>query len=125
MTKPAITSVCVLGLIACGSVRGTEAPPSGWANAAPTVVQQTVDRGASQLLEIRQGELTTWVQIPAVGAQVGDYILLGQGTAQQNVEVPELSRRIPELVTIEHARVVDLDEAKRVVFAAAPEDALT
>ncbi|MEL6546109.1 MAG: hypothetical protein AAFQ82_15885, partial [Myxococcota bacterium] len=124
MNKSVIFFV-LLGLVGCGGMRGTEAPPTGWANTAPTVVRQVIERQDMQLLEVSQGELTTWVKIPNIHAKVGDYVLLGQGTAETDVEVPELGRRIPELVTIAHARTADLAEAKQSVFRAAPAEALT
>jgi hypothetical protein len=97
--------------VGCGCGASSGAPPEGWANAAPTTVQTVVDRGAHQLLEVRQGALTTWVQVPAVGARVGDHVLLGRGTARANVAIPERSLRAPEVVDIDHVKVVDAETA--------------
>jgi len=106
------------------SPSGTEPPPDGWANSAPTVVERVVDREATQLLEVRQGRLTTWVSVPRVGAEPGDYILLGQGLARDDVEIPEIGERVPQVVDIAHARVVDFETAKRAVVSTAPDDAV-
>lgn len=83
-----------------------------------------MNRDGAQLLEVRQGRLTTWVAVPAVGARVGDHVLLGQGTAREDVEIPEIGARVPQIVDIAHARVVDLETARRVSAAAAPEGAV-
>lgn len=117
---------CLLGLAlsSCRKPSGTGPPPEGWANAAPTVVSQALDREEVQLLEVKQGTLTTWVQVPKVGAKAGDYILLGQGTARQDVDVAELDRTVKQIVDIRHARVVDFETAKAAVFAQAPDDAV-
>ena len=115
----------LLPIAGCGVRAGTEAPPGGWANNAPTTVDTVVDRGAEQLLQVRQGALTTWVQVPQVGAKVGDHILLGQGAARTDVEIPELARRVPEVVDIAHARVVDAETARRAVARPAPPGALS
>lgn len=113
-------------LVALGCVGGapTDMPPGGWANAAPTTVEAVVDRGEHQLLQVRQGELTTWVQVPRVDARVGDYILLGRGTARENVPIPELSVRAPQVVDIDHARIVDEETARRTSARPPPPGAL-
>lgn len=111
-------------LMACGSPRGTDPPPGGWSNNAPTRVDQVVQRADTQVLAISQGEIKTWIEVPAVGAQVGEYVLLGQGTLQQDVRIPELDRNVRELVTIAHVQVVDLDTAQRAIRAASPADAV-
>ncbi|MEM9176311.1 MAG: hypothetical protein AAGC67_13875 [Myxococcota bacterium] len=116
--------VLALLLAGCRTSLGTAPPPGGWANHAPTVVERVVDRGANQLLEVRQGQYVTWVRVPQVGARVGDYVLLGQGTAERNVEVAEIGERVPELVTIEHARAVDLATAQAASVGRIPEDAV-
>ena len=121
--RRALLLVCLVSL-GCRGSSGTEPPPDGWANSAPTVVDQVVNREATQLLEVRQGKLTTWVEVPRVGAKVGDYILLGRGTAREDVAIPEVGRRAPQIVDIEHARVVSFETAKRAVLAAAPENAV-
>ena len=110
-------------LVGCGDAT-MGAPPGGWANAAPTTVDTVVDRGAHQLLEVRQGNLTTWVQVPAVGARVGDHVLLGRGTARANVPIPERSLRAPAVVDIDHVRVVDATTARRFSSRSAPAGAL-
>jgi hypothetical protein len=121
-----VTCGClVLCLAGCREGAGTEPPPGGWANTAPTVVERAVDRDRVQLLKVRQGELTTWVKVPQVDAEPGDYVLLGQGQARTDVEIPELRRRVPQLVEIDHVRVVDLEAARRAVAASAPEDAVS
>lgn len=112
-------------LLAIGCGGSTDAPPGGWANLAPTTVEAVVDRGELQLLEVRQGELTTWVQVPDVGARVGDHVLLGQGSARTHVPIPELGRRAAEVVDIAHVRVVDAETARRVTARRAPSGALT
>ena len=124
MSRAILRALVVVGLAACRPSLGTEPPADGWANNAPTVVEQVVSREASQLLKVRQGQLTTWVAVPPVGAKAGDYILLGRGTAQQDVEIIELGLRVPQLVDIKHARVVDLETAERMVAATAPKDAV-
>ncbi|MEM6733282.1 MAG: hypothetical protein AAF658_17110, partial [Myxococcota bacterium] len=58
------------------------------------------------------------------GAKLGDYLLLGRGTARSNVEIPELNTRVPQMVDIKHVKVVSLEEAKRAISAAAPKDAV-
>jgi len=114
----------VLILAGCREGRGTEAPPGGWANTAPTVVERVVDRASHQLLEVRQGPLSAWVQVPRVGAEPGDYVLLGQGEARSRVEIPELGTVAEQVVDIEHVRVVDRATAERSVAAQAPADAV-
>lgn len=115
----------LLTVLGCRRASGTEPPPNGWANSAPTRVDQVVDRAESQLVEVSQGELSTWVKIPRVGAKVGDYLLLGQGTARRDVEVPELATTVKQVVDIAHARVVDLETARRTIVANAPADAVS
>lgn len=125
MRSPAL--LALLGAfvtLGCGDAASTDAPPDGWANNAPTTVEAVVDRGEHQLLEVRQGELTTWVQVPDVGARVGDYVLLGRGTARTDVPIPELERRAPEVVDIAHVRVVDAETARRVTARQPPRGAL-
>lgn len=104
--------------------KGTAPPPGGWANSAPTVVDRVVNRDGDQLLEVRQGQLATWVKVPDVGAKPGDYILLGQGTPRNDVAIPELGERAAQVVDIDHARVVDLETAKRSVVSSAPANAV-
>ena len=106
------------------TTRGTAAPPAGWANAAPTRVEQVVDHGEHQLLEVSQGQLRTWVRVPQVEAKTGDYVLLGQGTLSRDVAIPEAGESIPELIEISHVRVVDFDTARQVVASASPADAV-
>lgn len=103
---------------------GTAAPPAGWANNAPTLVEQVVDRGETQLLDVSQGEHRTWVEVPDVGARVGDYVLLGQGTPRFDVEIAEVGTRAEVVVDIAHARAVDLETARRLGDARIPADAL-
>ncbi|MEM1022170.1 MAG: hypothetical protein AAGD10_11005 [Myxococcota bacterium] len=110
---------------ACTKARGTEPPPEGWANNAPTRVERVVDRASVQLLEVEQGPYRTWVQIPKVGARVGDYVLLGQGMARRDVEIPELGKTVREIVDIRHARPVDFETAQQAVVASIPEGALS
>lgn len=119
---PALLALLAFTTLGCAS--STDAPPGGWANNAPTTVEAVVDRGELQLLEIRQGELTTWVQVPDVGAQVGDHVLLGRGTARTDVPIPERALRAREVVDIEHVRVVDAETARRVTTRQAPAGAL-
>ncbi|MEM6294162.1 MAG: hypothetical protein AAGA54_22980 [Myxococcota bacterium] len=114
----------VLAVAACSGERGTEPPPDGWANVEPTRVEQVLDRGDKQMLEVSQGELRAWISVPAVGASVGDYVLLGRGDARRDVEVPELGRAVAAVVDIEHVRVVDEDQARSVSQAAVPDDAI-
>jgi hypothetical protein len=119
-------ALALAGLASCrdSSTSGARPPPGGWANRAPTTVEKVVDRADAQLLEVRQGRLKTWVRVPQVGAEVGDYILLGQGTPRRDVEIPETGKRVAVLVEIEHARVVDRATAERTVVSSAPEGAL-
>ena len=126
MSRAVFVVCCVLSLVGCrwSSSSGTEPPPDGWANSAPTRVEQVVNREQSQVLEVRQDQLTAWIEVPRVGARVGDYILLGAGTAREDVEIPEVGVRAPIVVDIKHARVVSLETAKRAVLAAAPKDAV-
>ena len=114
----------LFGFVGCRWSSGTEPPPDGWANNAPTVVERVVNREKSQLLEVRQGQLTTWIEVPKVGADVGDYILLGRGTGREDVAIPELGLRAPQVVDIQHARVVSFEVARRAVAAAAPKNAV-
>ena len=116
------SSLPLLAALVAGGCGGAadDAPPGGWANAAPTTVEAVVDRGAHQLLEVRQGSLTTWVEVPSVGARVGDHVLLGRGTARANVPIPERSLRAPQVVDIEHVRVVDAETARRFAARTAP-----
>jgi hypothetical protein len=102
-----------MGAAGCVGPQGTVPPPEGWANAAPTVVVAVVDRDDEQLLSVRQEHLQTWVRVPDVDAEVGDYVLLGQGTAEHNVIIPEVEQTAPEVVTIAHVQVVDLAVARR------------
>jgi len=109
-------------LAACSKAPGP--PPEGWANTAPTVVEQVIDRGDQQLLLVGQGELKAWVQVPDAGAGVGDYVLLGQGTPRYEVEVPELDETVDVVVDIAHVAVVDEATAREAVSAATPPDAV-
>lgn len=127
MLRPSLIGcllTATLGFAGCTRSSGTEPPPEGWGNSAPTVVEQVVDRKDAQLLEVRQGRLKTWVKVPPVGAQKGDYILLGQGAARTDVDIPEFGRRVPQIVDILHARVVDFETAQRTVARKSPRDAL-
>lgn len=114
----------VVGLVGCRETAGTEPPPGGWANSAPTVVERVVNRESSQLLEVRQGRLRTWVEVPRVGAEAGDHVLLGQGSARFDVNIPELDETAREVVDIRHIRVVDYETARRAVVSKAPQGAL-
>lgn len=115
-----------LVIVGCGGgSSGTEPPPGGWANHAPTVVTQVVDRETTQLLAVQQGRLRTWISVPDVDAEVGDYVLLGQGTARRDVAIPEIGQRAPEVVDIVHVQVVDAETAKRAVVSRAPENAVS
>lgn len=117
-------SLMVFGLTGCHRPVGTEPPPEGWANAAPTVVERVVDRPESQLLAVRQGTLEAWIEVPAVGARVGDFVLLGQGTPRYEVPIPELGETAPVVVDIERIQVVDEATAQRTVAAQVPKDAV-
>jgi hypothetical protein len=125
IVRQGILASFALALASCGDPPPAEAPPGGWANLAPTVVEQVVERGAHQLLQVRQGELRTWVQVPRVGARAGDHVLLGRGTARTDVPIPEVSQRAPEVVDIAHVRVVDAETARRAVARRAPPGALS
>lgn len=112
------------GLLGCATSRGTAPPPDGWANYAPTRVDQVVERDGAQLIAVSQGEVTTWVAVPDVGAEPGEYLLLGQGTLRKDVTIPELGVRVPEVVDIAHARVVDLETAERAIRFPTPKGAV-
>ncbi|MEL6184316.1 MAG: hypothetical protein AAFU79_06810 [Myxococcota bacterium] len=112
------------GAAGCRKSSGTEPPPGGWANVAPTVVERAVDREMTQLLEVRQGSLRAWIEVPNVRAKPGDYVLLGQGKARRDVEVPELGQRLSQVVDIAHVQVVDVETARRTVVSQAPKDAV-
>ena len=118
------TLVGLFALSSCSSRDGTEPPPDGWANNAPTVVEQVVDREEAQLLAVRQGALQTWVRVPDVGVEVGDYVLLGQGAARHDVDIPELGQRAREVVDIDHVQVVDAQTARLAVSSRVPQDAV-
>lgn len=118
-------STVFFGILGCVKVTGTAPPPGGWANNAPTVVEQVVDRDDEQLLQVRQGQWQTWVEVPDVGAKVGDYVLLGAGTARLDVEIPELGQRADEIVDIAHIQVVDAETARQVASARAPEESVS
>lgn len=120
----ALALLALTALTACGASAATDAPPDGWANNAPTRVERVVDRGDTQLLDVSQGALRTWVAVPQVHADAGDYVLLGRGTARTDVPIPELGERAPELVDIAHVRVVDAETARRTVAHPPPEGAL-
>lgn len=120
-----LTLALLLALGACSTpVQGTEPPPGGWANTAPTEVVQVIDRGEHQLLLVQQGSLRTWIQVPNHRAKVGQYVLLGQGAARQDVDIPELGERVDAVVDIDHVQVVDEAAAKAAVAAVAPADAV-
>ena len=126
MSRPTLVGMLALSsLIGCNRPDGTEPPPDGWANNAPTVVESGVDREDTQLLSVRQGALQTWVQVPDVGAEVGDYVLLGRGTARHDVEIPELGQQAREVVDIAHAQIVDEQTAHLVVSTRSPQDAVS
>lgn len=112
------------GLSGCATARGTAPPPDGWANYAPTRVDQVVDRDEGQLVAVSQGDMKTWVSVPDVRTRPGDYVLLGQGTLRRDVTIPELGVRVPEVVDIAHIRVVDLETAERAVRVPTPEGAV-
>ncbi|MFK7930364.1 MAG: hypothetical protein AB8H79_19405 [Myxococcota bacterium] len=114
----------LLGPLACNSPAGTGPPPGGWANHAPTVVEQVIDRGDKQLLAVKQGELKTWVQVPNVSAKIGDYVLLGAGTARHDVDIPEIAQRASVVVDIDHVQVADADTAQKVASAKVPAHAV-
>lgn len=121
--SPVFLAVALL-VVGCSRPVGTEPPPEGWANAAPTVVEKVVERGEQQLLLVRQGELQTWVAVPAVGASVGDYVLLGKGSPRYEVELPELGETAPVVVDIDRIQVVDQATAAQVVAAQRPQEAV-
>lgn len=120
-----VGALALVALVGCRQSSGTEPPPDGWANRAPTAVERVVDRGEFQLLEVSQGRLRTWVRVPRVGAEPGDYILLGRGTPRNDFEIPEIGERVPQIVDIAHARPVDYETARRVAFAGVPTGALS
>ena len=120
----ALLIAALVGLLGCGRSSGTEPPADGWANTGPTVVEQVIDRGVTQLLAVRQGPWKTWVEVPNVGAEVGDYVLLGKGSARRDVEIPEVGQRASEVVDIANVHVVDEETARRTVAANAPKDAV-
>lgn len=120
-----LTLALLVALGACSTpVQGTEPPPGGWANTAPTRVVQAIDRGEHQLLLVEQGTLRTWIQVPDHRARVGQFVLLGQGTARQDVDIPELGERVDAVVDIAHVQVVDEATARSVVAAVAPSEAV-
>ena len=45
--SPVFLAVALL-VVGCSRPVGTEPPPEGWANAAPTVVEKVVERGEQQ-----------------------------------------------------------------------------
>ncbi|HNC98047.1 MAG TPA: hypothetical protein PKW90_18090, partial [Myxococcota bacterium] len=55
---------------------------------------------------------------------VGDYVLLGRGSARYDVPIPERSTRAPEVVDIAHIRVVDAETARRATARQAPAGAV-
>jgi len=122
--SPPLLLAALVGLLACGRPSGTEPPAEGWANTGPTVVEQVIDRGATQLLSVRQGPWKTWVEVPNVGSKVGDYVLLGKGSARRDVEIPEVGQRAAEVVDIANVQVVDEATARRSVSTNAPKDAV-
>ncbi|MEL7372454.1 MAG: hypothetical protein AAFN74_26255 [Myxococcota bacterium] len=124
MRWPSLLLLALLISTGCRDRRGTEPPPDGWANAAPTVVDRVVNRAKTQLLEVRQGRLTTWIEVPQVEARRGDYILLGRGTAREGVSIPEAGLSSVQIVDIKHARIVSFETAKHAVVSAAPKDAV-
>ena len=114
----------LLLLLGCGDTSTVDAPPGGWANRAPTTVEDVVDRGEHQLLQIRQEGLTAWVQVPDLGAVVGDHILLGQGSPRRHVPIPERETRAELVVDIDHAQIVDAETAARWTTRPPPTGAL-
>jgi len=77
------------------------------------------------MLSVRQGPWQTWVEVPNVGAKVGDYVLLGKGSARHDVEIPDIGQRVSEVVDIANVQVVDEETARRTVSANTPKDAIT
>lgn len=124
MVSRVLPSVALLVGVVCHRPVGTAPPPDGWANNAPTVVARVVERPDAQLLAVRQGTLEAWVKVPDVGAEVGDFVLLGRGAARYEVEVPELGQMVPAVVDIAHIQIVDEATAGRAVAALVPEDAV-
>ena len=122
-TASLLVSLCSL-LAACSRTQGTDPPPDGWANNAPTQVVEVVDRDETQLLSVQQGTLTTWIEVPKVNAEVGDYVLLGQGAARTDVPIPELDRTASVVVDIAHIQVVDEETARKTVVGRPPPDAV-
>ncbi|MCU0655004.1 MAG: hypothetical protein MUF64_06850 [Polyangiaceae bacterium] len=125
MHRSIFSGILALLAVACGDPRSTEAPPGGWANLGPTVVEQALERGEHQLLRVRQGALSTWVQVPRVGARIGDHVLLGRGKLRTDVVLPGVAGRVPEMVEIAQVRVVDAETARRMVARRAPPGALS
>ena len=124
MVSPVLGGTFLVGVLGCSSPQGTEPPPEGWANNAPTRVERVVTRTDSQLLQVSQGALETWVSVPDVDAEVGDYVLLGQGALRTDVPIPELGEQAREVVDIAHIQVVDLATAERAVRMVSPADAV-
>ena len=113
------------GLLACSPSNGTAPPADGWANAAPTRIEQVVERDTAVLLEVSQGRVRTWVSVPPVDAEPGDFVLLGQGSVRSDVPIPELGTRAREVVDIDHVRIVDEATAEHAVRAAIPDDVVS
>lgn len=118
------TALLPLLLAACSLPKGTIPPAEGWSNTAPTVVQRVVDRGDIQILEVQAGAERSWVAVPDIGVEVGEYVLLGHGTATTDVEIRELDLRAPTLTELRHIRVVDRETAERTLASATPPDAV-
>lgn len=117
-----LLALCVV--LGCNRSIGTEPPAEGWANSAPTVVERVVERNDHQLLAVRQGALLAWVKVPSVGAKVGDYVLLGQGSPRYGVEIPELGESAEVIVDIARVQVVDEATARRTIAAMVPQEAV-
>ncbi len=117
-------ALMLLLLAGCHRSSGTEPPPQGWANSAPTIVERVVDRSETQLLSVRQGELVAWIEVPKVGARVGDYVLLGQGTPRLNVAIPELGEQADAIVDIAQIQVVDEVTARQTIASSIPPNAV-
>jgi len=111
-------------LFGCGGERATEPPPEGWANVAPAVVEQSVSRGETQLLAVQESQWRFWVQVPNVGAEVGDHVLLGKGKPRYDVEVPELGTRASQVIDITHVAVVDAETALLAIAGDPPDGAV-